>query len=295
MTQPQTKSPDKQAVRETAPAKINLALHVTGQRNDGYHLLDMLVTFARHGDVVTVTQSAEDSFTISGRFGAGLSADQDNLVIAARDGLADLMTQAGRTATPVHIHLEKNLPVASGIGGGSADAAATLRALMRLWDFVPRQADLDKLALSLGADVPMCLTGRPAFVRGIGEDIEAVDLPKFNIILINPQRPVSTPAVFRALETKTNPPLPERLASDWLSYFANARNDLQAPAIQLEPLIDAALQALEASGATLARMSGSGATCFGIYPNEKSADAAFALLEGDHPDWYLLRTETISP
>ncbi|WP_327205998.1 4-(cytidine 5'-diphospho)-2-C-methyl-D-erythritol kinase [Rhizobium beringeri] len=284
-------------ITEEARAKINLALHVTGQRPDGYHLLDMLVTFADHGDRLDFMRSPADEFSLSGRFGETLADDGGtNLVLKARDLLREAI---GPLAFPVHIHLEKNLPVASGIGGGSADAAATLRGLMRLWGLSLPQEALAALALKLGADVPMCLESRPLIARGIGEKIEPVpDLPAFAMVLANPLKGVSTPEVFRRLATKNNPGLslsPSRLqAADWLAAIAAARNDLEPSARELVPEITAITALLQAHGALLTRMSGSGATCFGIFATMTDAEDAAAALHGARPDWYFQATETVS-
>lgn len=285
------------SISEEARAKINLALHVTGQRPDGYHLLDMLVTFADHGDRLDFMRSPTDEFTLSGRFGETLAGDGGtNLVLKARDLLREAI---GALAFPVRIHLEKNLPVASGIGGGSADAAATLRGLMRLWGTSLPEEALAALALKLGADVPMCLASRPLIARGIGEKIEPVpDLPAFPMVLANPLKGVSTPEVFRQLATKNNPALglaPSlRGTADWLAAIGAARNDLEPPARELVPEIAVISAMLQAHGALLTRMSGSGATCFGIFATMAAAEDAAAALHDARPDWYFQATETVS-
>ncbi|MBX5174636.1 4-(cytidine 5'-diphospho)-2-C-methyl-D-erythritol kinase [Rhizobium sp. NZLR1b] len=285
------------SVTEEARAKINLALHVTGQRADGYHLLDMLVTFADCGDRLSFLRAPADAFSLSGRFGETLAGDGEaNLVLRARDLLR---AAVGPLAFPVHIHLEKNLPIASGIGGGSADAAATLRGLMRLWETTLPVETLAPLALQLGADVPMCLESRPLIAHGIGEQIEAVpDLPAFAMVLANPLKGVSTPKVFRRLATKNNPALNLapglRGATGWLAAIGAARNDLEPPARDLVPEIAAISAMLQARGALLARMSGSGATCFGIFASMTAAQDAAAALHAERPDWYFRVTETVS-
>ncbi|MBB4478862.1 4-(cytidine 5'-diphospho)-2-C-methyl-D-erythritol kinase [Rhizobium etli] len=284
-------------VTEAARAKINLALHVTGQRADGYHLLDMLVTFADCGDRLGFLPAQADAFTLSGPFGKTLAGDGGtNLVLRARDLLRE---QLGALAFPVHIHLQKNLPIASGIGGGSADAAATLRGLMRLWGMDLPVETLAGLALKLGADVPMCLESRPLMARGIGERIEAVpELPAFAMVLANPLKGVSTPEVFRRLAAKNNPAL--NLApglsgtSGWVTAIGSARNDLEAPARELVPEITMISQMLQAHGALITRMSGSGATCFGIFTSMAAAQEAASALHGERPDWYVQATETVS-
>ncbi|OWO91793.1 4-(cytidine 5'-diphospho)-2-C-methyl-D-erythritol kinase [Rhizobium esperanzae] len=284
---------DAFGVTEEARAKINLALHVTGQRPDGYHLLDMLVTFADCGDRLGFLPAQADTFTLSGRFGETLAGDGGtNLVIRARDLLREVV---GALAFPVHIHLQKNLPVASGIGGGSADAAATLRGLMRLWGTrLPVEA-LAALALKLGADVPMCLESRPLIASGIGEEIEAVpDLPAFAMVLANPLQGVSTPEVFRRLKAKNNSPLNLSRPAGWLAAIGAARNDLEPPAREVVPEIAEISAMLQAEGALLARMSGSGATCFGIFADMATAREAAAALHEARPDWYFQATETVS-
>ena len=277
---------------EPAPAKINLALAVTGRRADGYHLLDSLVTFTAFGDRIGLSPADEERFTLSGRFSDTLAAEGDNLVIRARDRLRAALMQSGQAAPPVHIHLEKNLPLASGIGGGSADAAATLRGLLSLWRAdLPRQA-LDAIALGLGADVPMCLAGRPLIARGIGEEITPLALPALPIVLANPLVGVSTPAVFKALASRHNPSLALDPA-DWLETIARLRNDLEPPARALCPEIAATADALAATDARVVRMSGSGATCFALYTSEEAAEAAAAMLAKRHPRWFLAATRTL--
>ncbi len=292
------------ALTRLAPAKINLALHVVGQRADGYHLLESIVTFADAGDRVGVTPAEADRFTVSGPFASlvplGAAGVEGNLVLKARDGLRALAAGHGLPAGPVHLHLAKNLPVQSGIGGGSADAAAALALLWDLWGLgrhfaIPSAAshpDMAALALSLGADVPMCLSGVPALITGIGEGITPLpDLPGLSVLLVNPLVGVSTPAIFRRLSDKNNPPLvmPSAAAgaSDWLAALAGMRNDLEPPARALEPVIDTVLAALAAAGARLVRMSGSGATCFGIFEDDHARDRAAARFAADFPSWYV--------
>nr|WP_298101646.1 4-(cytidine 5'-diphospho)-2-C-methyl-D-erythritol kinase [uncultured Shinella sp.] len=282
------------AVVEQAAAKINLALHVVGQRDDGYHLLDSLVTFTQFGDRLGFSPALEDRFTISGRFGAALDADGDNLVTRARDRLRAALAERGEAASPVHIHLEKNLPIASGIGGGSADAAATLRGLVRLWQARIPQDVLHALSIGLGADVPMCLAGHPLIARGIGEDITPVALPAMPVVLGNPLVGVSTPAVFKALASRHNPPLRlESKPQDWPAAIAHLRNDLEPPARDLCPEIAVIAEDLAATDARVVRMSGSGATCFALYPSMTAAEAAAAALSQKHPHWFFTATKTL--
>ena len=279
---------------EPAPAKVNLALHVTGRRADGYHLLDTLVVFAEAGDRITATPAAGDGFVVTGPFSASLSGEDDNLVLKARDLLRELTGQKA----PVAISLEKNLPVASGVGGGSSDAAATLRTLVRLWNANLSPASLAKGALRLGADLAMCLEARTLMARGIGDALEVLPgLPPLAMVLVNPGLGVPTPAVFRALETHDNPPLPAfppfPNLSMLLGWLERTRNDLETPALAIEPRIGDALASLHAGGAAFARMSGSGATCFGIFATEADAARAAAAIAAAEPSWYVKATRTI--
>lgn len=285
------------SIRETAPAKINLALHVTGRRADGYHLLDSLVTFATDGDGLHLSPASEDSFRVTGRFGALLGAGEDNLVLRARDLLRTAVRSTGHATPPVEITLDKALPIASGIGGGSADAAATLRGLCRLWNIRLPDDAMKALALSLGADVPMCLASRPALARGIGEELTPVPaLPSLALVLVNPLVSVSTPEIFRRLERRDNDPmspLPVDRQADWTAFLASQRNDLEPPARALVDEIVTVSGALAASGASLVRMSGSGATCFGLYASSAEAERAARRLTEQHPLWYVQPTSTV--
>lgn len=253
-----------------APAKVNLYLHVTGKRADGYHLLDSLAVFPAVGDKITVEAAPTCTLDLCGPFGASLTSEPDNLLLRAARALAP---ERG-----AHLRLEKNLPVASGIGGGSADAAATLRALSRLWGLKPE--NLSDLALQLGADVPVCLRSVPTRMQGIGEILApAPRLPHFGMVLVNPGVAVPTPAVFKT-RTGGFTPAP-RLPGCWADATAMAAdlarctNDLQDAAIALEPVIATVLATLSAlPGALLARMSGSGATCFALFANEAAATTA---------------------
>lgn len=288
---------------EEAPAKINLSLHVTGRRADGYHLLDMLVSFTRQGDRLFLRSSERDQFSLSGRFAPLLSAEAEasnNLVLKARDLLRQAARTAGIDAPPVHIHLEKNLPIASGIGGGSADAAATLRGLVRLWGLVLPEETTRTMALKLGADVPMCLASRPLVARGIGEAIELLpDFPSFSMVLGNPLVGVSTPEVFRLLSRKDNPPLlfSSRMPQgrdEWMETIKSLRNDLEPPARMICGEISTLAKLIESQSAIVTRMSGSGATCFGIFESIEQAKAAAMSLHRQRPDWYFQATETIA-
>ena len=251
-------------MRELARAKVNLFLHVVGRRSDGYHLLDSLAVFPGAADVLEVEAADGLSLRVEGPFGAGLEAGPGNLVLRAAAALAQASGRAGGAS----LVLDKRLPVASGIGGGSADAAATLRALARLWGV---DASSDQLAASLGADVPVCLRSAAARMGGIGELLSpAPSLPPFGVILVNPGAAVSTPAVFRARTGPFRPaaalPPGWRDAAAMAASLATLANDLETPAMGLCPAIGDALAWLRARpGCLLARMSGSGATCFGLF------------------------------
>ncbi|NBB49916.1 4-(cytidine 5'-diphospho)-2-C-methyl-D-erythritol kinase [Rhizobium sp. CRIBSB] len=281
---------------ETAPAKINLALHVTGRRDDGYHLLDSLVTFAEDGDELVFEASERDSFRVVGSFALGLSED-DNLVLKARDLLRAALHDHGQPHGPVSILLDKSLPIASGIGGGSADAAATLRGLLKLWNAQLPPETLQRIALQLGADVPMCLASTPLRARGIGEAIETVAMPAVPLVLVNPLKPVSTPEIFRSLQRRDNDPIGELAVatnvSQWMQSLSVLRNDLQSPAETLVPEIAEACDLLRQSLAGYVRMSGSGATCFGLYETEAAAMKAALALSAYRPNWYVLLTRTV--
>ncbi|WP_439814096.1 4-(cytidine 5'-diphospho)-2-C-methyl-D-erythritol kinase [Zavarzinia sp. CC-PAN008] len=275
-------------VRCLAPAKLNLYLHVTGRRPDGYHLLDGLVAFAATGDRLAVTAAPELRVAVEGTFAAGLDG-ADNLVARAARGLARLLDRAPAVA----IDLEKNLPVASGIGGGSADAAATLRALCDLWQASPAEEDLAALALSLGADVPACLHGRSATMQGVGEVLKpAPALPPVALVLVNPGVPLATPSVFKAFDGRFSAADPITVAprdvGDLAAALATRRNDLERPAIALVPAIADVLAALRQAGAVLARMSGSGATCFGLFADRAAAQAAASRLAAAEPAWWVV-------
>lgn len=285
------------AITEFAPAKINLALHVTGRRADGYHLLESLVAFTRFGDGVTVEASAEDRFAVSGPFAADVPADAGNLVLKARDALR--AAAGGRNTPPVSIHLEKNLPAASGIGGGSSDAAATLTALSRLWGLDASLLGLARIGLDLGADVPMCLMARPLVARGIGDEISPIaDFPAHGLVLVNPGCAVSTAGVFAALVRRDNeplPPLPKVFDFHGLrNWLESTRNDLEGAARTVEPAIGRALAALNRAGAGFARMSGSGATCFGLFETGNVAKRAAVELRKRHPDWFVAATRSMA-
>ena len=272
---------------EAAPAKINLFLHVVGRRADGYHVLDSLAVFAGVGDRLRAEPANELSLAIDGPFGASLHAEPDNLVLRAARALA---AEAG-VEPRARLLLEKNLPVASGIGGGSADAAAALRLLCRLWGIAPEPAVLARLAAGLGADVPVCLAGRPTRMGGAGEVLDpAPALPECGLVLVNPGVELSTADVFRARVGAFSPvaalPVAWPDAAVMATDLAALRNDLEPPAVALRPVIAEVLAVLaEAQGCLLARMSGSGATCFGLFPTAAAAAQAASGLA--RPGWWV--------
>lgn len=261
---------------EPAPAKINLALHVTGRRPDGYHLLDSLVVFTRLGDRVTVAPGPL-SLTLTGPFAAGIPAGDDNLCLRA----------ARSVGASAAITLDKRLPPASGIGGGTADAAAVLRALDRAPDQPER----------LGADLPACLLSRSLRMQGVGETLTPLDLPPLHLVLVNPRIELPTTAVFAALTCRDNPPLPDLPACPdagaLTGWLRGTRNDLEPAARHLASVIGDCLTALDAAGAVLARMSGSGATCFGLFPDAAAARTAATRIRAQAPGWWVAATETI--
>ena len=277
-------------VRRTAWAKINLTLHITGRRGDGYHELDSLIAFAGIGDGLEIVPGPNVVLEIDGPVAPALRAvEGDNLVIAAARALAARYgIEAG-----ARLRLDKRLPVAAGLGGGSADAAAALDGLVELWGIKAPLDELYELAAPLGADAPVCLAGRPSFVAGIGERIVAAPtLPPAWLVLANPGVPLSTAAVFAARQGAFSPPARWREPISELralaARLAACRNDLEAPAIALIPEIREVLATLrDTAGCMLARMSGSGATCFGLYMLEAAATAAARRMAATRPGWWV--------
>lgn len=276
-----------------APAKINLYLHVTGRREDGYHFLDSLVTFASVGDVLRLEEAKDFRFAIEGPMSAGLSYEDDekNLVVRAARALGHAL---GKPLT-FHLTLTKNLPVASGIGGGSTDGAAALRLLAAYWGLAPDAPVLFQIAASLGQDVPCCIAAENCYFQGIGDVTSpAPDLPHADIVLVNPNIALPTPSVFKAragsfqrqsLPLMDCPDTVQELA-DWLQ---RQENGLTQAAIELCPAIDTILKALAAQpGILLSRMSGSGATCFGLFADRGSAKQAAAALHAAHSNWWVV-------
>ena len=309
-------------VEERARAKVNLSLEVRGRLPNGYHALESLVVFADIGDRLTASAPGEgagaagaagaDHITLelSGPFSAALTPSASAPIPAPISERADnnlvlkaarmLQIEAGATAAGgARLSLEKNLPVAAGLGGGSADAAATLRALARLWHIDIPASHLHRLAQSLGADVLVCLASEPVLMSGIGERLSPLAaLPSFWMVLANPGVPVPTGSVFAKLDAAplAEPPPPQKLAGfndldELIVWLAVHGNDLQAPALGLAPEIGPVLAALRhTDGCLLARMSGSGASCFGLYADRVDAQNAAVSLASAHAHWWVAAT-----
>jgi len=278
------------AVSRAAPAKINLYLHVLGRHADGFHLLDSLVVFADIADRVSAREAEALSLEIAGPYAPALQAERDaNLVLRA----ARLLAERAGIAPKAALVLEKNLPVASGIGGGSSDAAAALSALAELWRLGPSALRIDDLATALGADVPVCLFGKSAWVGGIGEAVTAAPpFPPGWIVLANPGVALATAEVFRVRTGPFSQPARFTVAPVGLKELAallgERRNDLTQAAITLAPAIAQVLDALKREkDAMLARMSGSGATCFALFGDEASARAAASRIAAQHRGWWV--------
>ena len=288
--------PPNRAVAVDAPAKINFFLRVTGRRADGYHTLQSLFGFAGIADRLAAAPAPEVTLTATGRFADGLPADPEaNLVVRAARALRARHGVDGGA----RLRLEKNLPVAAGIGGGSTDAAAALRLLARLWGLPADDGELAGLGRKLGADIPACVAGVPALVSGTGEIVETLPaLPGCGLVLANPGAPVSTAAVFGARTGAWSRPVawtPPGDLDGLISALAPLGNDLTAAAAAAAPEIPRVLEALERlPSALLARMSGSGGTCFAIFPDLGAASGAAAELGAEHPRWWIAATTLLS-
>lgn len=286
------------ALIEEGRAKVNLSLRVVGRRANGYHDLESVVAFADCADRLTLEPGAQLKLTTTGPLAAACGDTADNLVLKA----ARLLTEAVPNLKLGAFTLDKVLPVAAGIGGGSADAAAALRLLARLNDLSLDDHRLQKVALATGADVPVCLVSRACDMTGVGEQLLPLALPSMPCVMVNPRVPVATKDVFQALGLRNGellvgvtdviraPAWPEEGASiaDWVEVLETVANDLEAPAMRIEPVIGEVLEALrESAGVKLARMSGSGATCFAIYGAPAEAHAAAEKIRRGHPGWWV--------
>jgi 4-diphosphocytidyl-2-C-methyl-D-erythritol kinase len=269
---------------ETAFAKINLALHVRRRREDGYHDIETLFAFAQHGDQLQASLADTLDLTIDGPFGSGLSADDDNLVMQAANRLcAHFSITEGAS-----IRLTKNLPIASGIGGGSADAAAAARLLNRLWDIQASEQELADILTPLGADIPACVFSRTSFGSGTGTALILRDdsnMPARHLLLVNPLQSVSTAAIFKAWDGEDKGPVAR---GDIWQATLSGRNDLEPIAADICPAITDILDVLARANPAMVRMSGSGATCFALFNEAKDLQAAKAHLD---PLWWSMETE----
>jgi 4-diphosphocytidyl-2-C-methyl-D-erythritol kinase len=277
-----------------APAKINLFLHVGEKRGDGFHDLQSLVVFVDVGDTLAFSPSPELTLTLHGPFASGLEAEDDNLVLRAAQALAK---HTGRPAAKAAIRLMKQLPVASGIGGGSADAAAVLRGLTRLWALDLSWTELRAVAETIGSDVPVCVESKASWMEGRGERVmPAATLPQMPMLVVNPGIAVSTAEVFRTLATRhgtgrINRATPLSSPRELIAFLTKTSNDLQAPAQQIAPVIGHVLDELSRMpGVELWRMSGSGATCFALFDDQNAAEMAQVALSHTHPDWWVRAT-----
>ena len=289
-TRPGRQTADQMLVIERAHAKINLALHIIGRRSDGYHELDSIVAFADVADVLTIGPATEVSISLSGPFANDLPPDGENIILKAWYLLAGYAGKKNLPFSPVKFHLEKNLPVASGIGGGSADAAAALRGLTQSFKLSIPPQNLNELALRLGADVPICLVQKSSRMRGIGEIVEPIDidLPS-GIVLVNPRVPTPTSRVFETLGLAQGQSFGTAIGD--LSDIRNWRNDLTSPAIKIVPEIASVLESLNSQpGIICARMSGSGASCFGLFESLERAQVVANVISVTHSNWWVEAT-----
>jgi 4-diphosphocytidyl-2-C-methyl-D-erythritol kinase len=273
-----------------APAKINLFLHVLGRRADGYHTIETLVAFTELADELTITPSAELSLAVTGDFAADAGGGDANLVMRAAQALRDATgTQQGAA-----LSLTKHIPVGGGLGGGSADAAAALRGLNRFWSLGLNQRELQTIAATLGADVPMCLQSVPAIARGIGEDLVPLlwPLPTLYAVLVHPRVPLLTKDVYAAFEVPTQAPAWQEATSDaatFLVSLAPTRNHLQRAAIRVSGHVAELLLTLETLQPTppFVRMTGSGACCYALFTSRNDADKAAKTMRKQQPHWWM--------
>ncbi|QPF86372.1 4-(cytidine 5'-diphospho)-2-C-methyl-D-erythritol kinase [Bradyrhizobium genosp. L] len=287
------------ALVEEGRAKVNLTLRVVGRRVDGFHDLESVVAFADCADRLTLEPDEALGLTMEGPLADACGDTSDNLVLKA----ARLLGERVADLRVGHFTLEKVLPVAAGVGGGSADAAAALRLLARLNELALDDSRIMEVALKTGADVPVCVASRAADMTGVGEGLLPLDLPKLPCVLVNPRRPVATRDVFNALGLRNGelligatdvmmqgPSWPESgcAIDEWIAALGRGSNDLEAPAARIEPVISDVLSALRAAGnVRLVRMSGSGATCFAIFADDAAARSAGEALRAAHPGWWV--------
>ena len=279
---------------EKASAKVNLCLQIVGQKSNGFHLLDSIVGFTEFGDHLSFKKSDELELTINGAFSDQIPADKSNLILKA----AELLRTLNNIKNGAHITLTKNLPPSAGLGGGSSDAAAAIRGLSRLWGTdLPEIDDLMKI----GSDLPVCINQKTQHMKGFGEVLNVVNaFPNLPILLVNPLKKVSTQTVFRKLENKKNSPLSKyenlfQTKKDWINWLLLQRNDLIEPAVSVEPVISEVLQFISNQiSVEKVSMSGSGATCFGVFENNHDCDLAMKKIRRERPEWWSVSTEIIS-
>ncbi len=265
-----------------ARAKINLCLHITGQRPDGYHNLDSIVVFPKIGDLLEITPARDLSLSIDGPFAAGVPVEENSIIRAA---------QLMPNRQGARIKLTKNLPHAAGIGGGSSDAATAVKLFAKLWDIpLPNVASI----LSLGADVPVCMSDIAQHMQGVGEVLEPIiSLPEFSIVLVNCGIAVPTSEIFNGLKSKDNPKIDPfsrfETPAEFFDFLGRQRNDMQHAAFELVPETASVINTLQKrTGCKLARMSGSGATCFGLFETQNQAGQAAQSIIEDNPEWWVV-------
>ena len=281
-------------LEEKASAKVNLCLQIVGQKSGGFHLLDSIVGFTEFGDHLSFKKSDELELTAKGAFSDQIPVDKSNLILKA----AEFLRTINNIKTGAHITLSKNLPPSAGLGGGSSDAAATIRGLSRLWGTdLPEIDDLMKI----GSDLPVCIHQKTQHMKGFGEVLEEINtFPNLPILLVNPLKKVSTQTVFRMLKNKKNPPLSKyeklfQAKKDWINWLLLQRNDLMEPAVKVAPVISDVLRLISKQiSVEKVSMSGSGATCFGIFENKQDCDLAMKRVRLERPDWWSVSTEIIS-
>ncbi|CDO46421.1 4-diphosphocytidyl-2C-methyl-D-erythritol kinase [Bartonella henselae] len=283
------------------PIKLNLALHVVGQRADGYHLIESLVYFSLSGDCLSCTPFGSNRFVLTGPFADELVSDAENLVVRAHDFMCNTFPEC---AKPAFFRLVKLLPVASGVGGGSGNAAGVLSLLRQQWALDCSCEKLAEMSLVLGADVPMCLFAleyqQPLFVKGIGQDITRLkEACSLAMVLVNHGQQIATKTVFKALEKRDHPPLKIDSAAlktvdSLVEALQETRNDLFVPALKIAPQLSEVLCALDESGALFSRMSGTGATCFGIFKDKQAAQQAALFIKAMYPDWFVKPIVTLA-